>query len=280
MALLEERKLGVQVINAYRRHVYLSPHLDDVALSCGGTIARQVAAGEAVLVVTVFAGDPDLARLSPFAREMHDSWGNPPQPYATRRAEDRAAMRRLGVPFLHLGFPDALYRLDAGGEPLYSDDKMLFGQLHPADDALVDRLEAALRPIVCGLDPTVLYAPLAVGRHVDHQLVTGAALRLLSPPETAPMLWCYEDFPYAAERFPRHAPDTVPAALTRHGGAGWESKDVAIDPALKIEAIACYGSQRALLFGDEESMVREVHDYAAALSTAQPHSERFWRPSK
>ena len=40
----------------YYNHVYLSPHLDDIALSCAGRIAAQVAAGELVLVVTVFSG--------------------------------------------------------------------------------------------------------------------------------------------------------------------------------------------------------------------------------
>ena len=40
------------------RHVYLSPHFDDAALSLGGTLARQVAAGERVLVVTVCSAPP------------------------------------------------------------------------------------------------------------------------------------------------------------------------------------------------------------------------------
>ena len=39
------------------KHVYLSPHLDDAVLSCGGAIHRAGAAGEAVLVITVFAAE-------------------------------------------------------------------------------------------------------------------------------------------------------------------------------------------------------------------------------
>ncbi|RMD73788.1 MAG: PIG-L family deacetylase, partial [Chloroflexi bacterium] len=35
------------------RHIVLSPHLDDAALSCGGFIARATALGEPVLVVNI-----------------------------------------------------------------------------------------------------------------------------------------------------------------------------------------------------------------------------------
>ena len=263
--------------NSYHRHIYISPHLDDAVLSCGGAIARQTEAGETVLVVTLFAGDPDLTCLSPLAQDLHASWGNPPAPYATRRAEDRAAMHHLGAIFLHLGFREAIYRFDAGIDPLYLDEESLFDRPHPGDAPLVARLEAALRPLVCGLDPTIVYAPLAVGQHVDHQLVTQAASRLLSPPETAPSLWYYEDFPYATGLIPRHMPDSVEAALDRHNKGDWQSEDVAIDLAPKVEAIACYHSQMQALFGDEPSMIPAVQDYAASLSTSQPYTERFWQ---
>ena len=50
-------------------HVYLSPHLDDAVLSCGGLIHRQVVAGQRPLVVTIFAGTPPVdVELSDFAR--------------------------------------------------------------------------------------------------------------------------------------------------------------------------------------------------------------------
>ena len=39
-------------------HLYLSPHFDDAALSCGGQIATWTAAGQSVLVVTITGGDP------------------------------------------------------------------------------------------------------------------------------------------------------------------------------------------------------------------------------
>ncbi len=54
--------------------LYLSPHLDDVALSCGGSIAKDREAGLRVLVVSVFSGQPDLDELGPVARGLHEQW--------------------------------------------------------------------------------------------------------------------------------------------------------------------------------------------------------------
>ncbi len=259
------------------QHIYLSPHLDDVVLSCGGAIARQAAAGETVLVVTIFAGNPDLTHLSLLAQEMHAAWGNPPTPYVTRRAEDRAAMRHLGVNFIHLGFQEALYRLTPNASPLYSNLQSLFGQPHPLDIPLTEQLETWLRPLTSRLYPTTLYAPLTVGRHADHQLVNQAARRLPLPSNFGPRLRYYEDFPYAAGHIPRHAPDSVQAALARYAAAEWHSTDLDIDPIIKTEAIACYQSQIASLFGSEAAMAQTLQAYAASLSTEQPYSERFWQ---
>ena len=66
-------------IQAGYRHIYLSPHLDDAALSCGGGIAAQRAAGERVLVVTFCTGAPapDM-QFSDLAQEFHRKWGLAP----------------------------------------------------------------------------------------------------------------------------------------------------------------------------------------------------------
>ena len=79
-------------------HVYLSPHLDDVALSCGGRIWQQAQTGDSVLVVTIFAGapPPDVP-LSPFARELHARWGYLSDADVVRREEDQASLTHLGA---------------------------------------------------------------------------------------------------------------------------------------------------------------------------------------
>jgi len=54
--------------------IYLSPHFDDVALSCGGLVWEQVQAGKAVSIWTVCAGSASVGDLSPFAKELHMRW--------------------------------------------------------------------------------------------------------------------------------------------------------------------------------------------------------------
>ena len=50
-------------------HVFVAPHPDDVALSCGGLIASLRELGQTVTILTVFSGDGASGRLSPYQRE-------------------------------------------------------------------------------------------------------------------------------------------------------------------------------------------------------------------
>jgi LmbE family N-acetylglucosaminyl deacetylase len=50
-------------------HVFVAPHPDDVALSCGGLIASLRELGQTVTIITVFSGDGAAGGLSPYQRE-------------------------------------------------------------------------------------------------------------------------------------------------------------------------------------------------------------------
>ena len=50
-------------------HVFVAPHPDDVALSCGGLIAGLRELGQNVAILTVFSGDGAAGRLTPYQRE-------------------------------------------------------------------------------------------------------------------------------------------------------------------------------------------------------------------
>ena len=50
-------------------HVFVAPHPDDVALSCGGLIASLRELGQNVAILTVFSGDGSSGRLTPYQRE-------------------------------------------------------------------------------------------------------------------------------------------------------------------------------------------------------------------
>jgi LmbE family N-acetylglucosaminyl deacetylase len=251
--------------------MYLSPHLDDVALSSGGLIHRQVQAGTGILVLTIFAGPPVHSELSPLAAELHAQWGHPTEPVAVRRKEDEKAMRLLGADNIHLGYADAIYRFDDTSF-LYLCDEDLFGPLHPSDLKLVSQITEAITEIYSPHQSTI-YAPLAVGNHVDHQLVREAALTLHH--RSHPVIF-YEDYPYVE----------VPGALTREldriGIESWTEEIRRLDEenlAIKIEAIAAYASQIDRLFQGVETMAQRVRDYASALSSEEGYGERYWRLS-
>jgi LmbE family N-acetylglucosaminyl deacetylase len=248
-------------------HVYLSPHMDDAALSCGGAIARFTAAGQRVLVVNVCSGSPPPGGpLSPFAALQHERWGLPPdQAVARRLAEDAEALAILGADGLELGLLDAIYRLPGA----YVDDATLFGPVARGDTLAADA-GPALETLAARLPGAVFYAPLGVGNHVDHVAVHAVAGRLAASGATVAY---YEDFPYAAR-----AEGAVEARLDKLGGADRFGPAVApIDAVIerKLAAVAAYASQLATLFGGREQMERAVADYALRVGGGSL-AERVW----
>ena len=159
-------------------HIYLSPHPDDAALSCGGLIYDQTQRGERALVVTFFVASPPPRAYSPFAQGQHDKWNLETDAMAHRRAEDMAALGILGAEPLYLDYLDCIYRLHPStGAAMYDSEEGIFGQVDAAEAELHLDLAGRVAEIagVARRDLT-LYAPLAVGHHVDHQLLKRAAV--------------------------------------------------------------------------------------------------------
>ena len=241
--------------------IYLSPHLDDVVLSCAGQIYQFVEAGRSVLITTIAAGDASRAELSPFAQHLHDRWQLASDAVATRREEDKAASERLGVDYWHLDVLDCIYRRHPeSGEALYDSEEALFGDIHPAELALVQSLARRLDQIP---KPDQVLAPLAAGHHVDHQLTRLAAEMWLSQDG----LRYYEEFPYVLYE------GAMPADLTQ--AHGWHPQVIELsDRALqtRIEATACYRSQLSTFFLDQNDMARTVKRHVRGTG-----GERIWR---
>src|SRR5215218_6302811 len=94
------------------RHIFLSPHYDDIALSCGGTAALIAQHGRQPVISLLFGSEPDPAQpLTSFAEGMHQQWGmEASEVIAGRRKEEAAALAILGVQDELLPFHDAIYR--------------------------------------------------------------------------------------------------------------------------------------------------------------------------
>lgn len=265
-------------------HVYLSPHYDDVTLSCGGMIHRQTQARQSVLVITIYAAPPPPDEpLSVFAQSMHADWGNLSDVITIRQAEDQAAMAILGADYLRLDFSDAIYRGNPQrGEWYYNNDDELFGQVNSPDIFLAGKIVEAVVELVPAGEETILYAPLGVGHHVDHQLVHAAAWQLR---QQGWKIAFYEDYPYVdphacfATQGREYA--TLAATLATRQKAN-------LQPQLhffseenleaKINSIRAYASQLPTLFGSEADMINCVRNYTLRVGEGRP-AERIWVPS-
>ena len=247
--------------------IYLSPHFDDAAHACGGLLRAHAERGERAVVVTVCAGTPDYTHLSRFAEQQHRQWGRPTEPIGTRRAEDEEAARRLGVATHYLDIPDCIYRRDAHGRPVVYSNRTLFGAVHPDEQPLVRRIAQELLAGVRRRSDTRIIAPLAAGRHVDHQLVRDAALLLAGLRYR--VAW-YEDFPYAGVR------GAVTRARKAFDAPSWECAIFPIDVEQKIEAIRAYESQLKSTFRNERDMEARVRAYNREVAGSDGHAERIW----
>lgn len=240
--------------------IYLSPHLDDVVLSCGGQIYQKSRAGEQVLVVTVMAGDPPASPLSNFARGLHDRWQLGAETVASRRQEDIAALTYLGVDYLHWPIPDCIYRIDpVSGEAYYASEEALFGDVNANEADILNSLVQLLETLPLHWR---LFAPLAVGNHVDHQITRKAAERWLRPKKPI----YYEDYPYA-----RQENAVVIATKSR---ALWRPEIIPLtDEALqaKIDATFYYKSQIGTFFADLEELSSQMNGYCLRIG-----GERTW----
>ncbi len=283
-------------------HIFLSPHLDDAVFSCGGTIAALVAAGHSVKVVTVTAGSAHLARLPYSARRLHSLWGLSGDVVAARREEDLSAASLLGFAPVHLDFLDAIYRSDIRGRFLYPTRDSLFPgggwrRERPLVARLAERLSECARgrwsDAAClggqaagdgkaahgrapGGATWTVYAPLALGNHVDHQLVRQAVRRSgLSP------VW-YEDFPYVGSMPALACGDLRPAArwVARRLGVRTDAIRpvlVPFNPAVRVRAMRVYRSQLSTVFGTEEEMIEDVVRFLPRADGGLP-AERLWYP--
>ena len=76
---------------------FISPHLDDVVLSCSNKIIQLQNQGFEVIIITIFTGYVKGTSLNIFT-DM-----------ATRKSEDIKAMEILGLKYYHLNFYDNIF---------------------------------------------------------------------------------------------------------------------------------------------------------------------------
>jgi LmbE family N-acetylglucosaminyl deacetylase len=169
--------------------------------------------------------------------------------------------------------------------------------IHPDERALPLQLAEEIRGLLEEESPgqaeTVLVAPLAVGNHVDHQLLHAAARALEAAGWT--VLW-YEDYPYSdpARHNPSHRLNPVARRLAALGFGPTTSKQAAylvenVDASLekRITSVEAYESQVRDIFEGRARIRHAISAYAAWVAAQSRDgagatcrfAERFWRLS-
>lgn len=178
------------VLQAPSPCVFLSPHLDDAAFSCGGLLSSLSGRARSV-VVSVFteaAPPPHTLATRSFLRQA----GVPDalELYARRRSEDEKALGSLGCDVVHLGLQDALFRRRKVSAavpswmrravpelvhryPTYRLD-IARGRISGSDREMIAAVAREVAALVRDVGAGVVFLPLGVGRHVDH-LITRIA---------------------------------------------------------------------------------------------------------
>jgi LmbE family N-acetylglucosaminyl deacetylase len=198
-----------------------------------------------------------------------------------RRAEEERFAYLIEGSVVFLDLPDAVFRG-------YEDDDQLLGRPRDDDPAPYE----VLRREIMRLEPQMVYFPLGVGDHVDHQLCREVGLAMLGEgrrwvmpaPDLAGRLAFYEDFPYAWwSDFDGPTGDWVADRLALPTGVELEARysDISQTMTQKAAGIRLYGSQVRRLFRSEQQMLDDLAGYHARVGAAgglPSYAERYWDP--
>lgn len=253
--------------------IFLSPHLDDAVLSCGGLIWELIQKGFSVEVWTVSTMEPDKQELSPYAQMLHARWQNSDNPYKLRKEEDIKALTLLGCKWAHLDFPDCIYRFNREtDDPLIQKDEDLFSKNYQADRLYIYNITRTLEAMLTRRDildyqsglpikKHQFIVPLGVGGHIDHRDTRLAVFQLGLP------LYYYAEYPYA-EKDPDQVNALLPFKSKAHrfkisddGLAAWQA------------AVSCYGSQISSFWSSVDEMRSALANYASL-----PIARTLWKP--
>lgn len=183
---------------------------------------------------------------------------------------------------IFLDLPDAVYRG-------YEGDEQLLGTVR--DDDLPPY--ELLRSEILRLEPQMVYFPLAVGGHVDHQLCREVGLSLLAErrqwvmpaPSFVGKLSFFEDFPYSWWQEDTGPGRTIGVDLDLPVGVGVEPQYSDITDVIdrKAAGIRVYASQLPNMFDSDQALLDDLYGFHARIALAggvPGFAERYWATVK
>ncbi|KAA1188304.1 PIG-L family deacetylase [Photorhabdus heterorhabditis] len=254
-------------------HLFLSPHLDDAALSAGGLIHKLVLENKKVVILTFFT-EYDKYLTSHDSHSVHnDNINSFMKSYSKRVNEDLAFCNKLSAIPIHGKILDCIYRTDQCGELIYKDSAMIYsGQVHESDNAS-DMAQDLINKTLLNYQPDYIYAPLGIGQHVDHIIINNLVYNIKGSRKFKILL--YEDFPYVLGKYPIINPDSLESALLRNNKFNKYAILVDINLKEKMQNILFYESQLGPLFNNKSNLLISLKKYHHSINKTKAQ-ERFW----
>ena len=225
--------------------LFLSPHLDDAAFSCAGSLLTLKNAGWDICHCTVFTAS--VPNPQGFALRCQTDKGIAPDVdyMALRRREDITFAQVMGVSDVrHWDFAEAPHRG-------YESPAALFAGVRDGDEVWKPIAEA-LANLVSELDPPQVFAPQGLGNHADHLQVIAAVRDTIAED----LVCWYRDTPYAIREPDARPSPLLPPDLEDLGTMLPE--DVM---ARKFAGACAYESQIGFQFGGPEEAARKLREF-------------------
>lgn len=242
-------------------YIFISPHLDDVSLSCGGIVHQLSKIGNRVQIWTIFAGDPPSSDYPDFAISLHQRWKLDQDIVKIRRTEDVTSCEILGAGIFHFQYPDCIYRNFGDGQPVVQKEEDLYQEILGNQRLLVNEIS---RELSQKLEPgQILVVPLSIGHHLDHQIVNKSVHLLKNE-----IIYYYTDYPYSLN-------SNVEIKTLIPKNYIQKSFDLANDDINAWhKSVSVYRSQISTFWSDANRMVQEIINYAM-----EDGGNHLWVPS-
>lgn len=234
--------------NSRRRVLVFEPHMDDAALSVGGTMWAM--RDEAKFTLVSVAARSNFTSYYFLDREYFDADAIT----ELRRQESALVMRLLGGTHAMLQEADAPLRYQPGNwtlEWFRHNHRCINARLdHCSPDAEITAWASAIADMLRTTDADEIWMPLGVGGHTDHELTRNACLRALSDvPDIGERckIFFYQDVPYATQ-YPEHTRQILAAMSAAGGVLERIEQDIGAAFSGKLRLNSIYGSQFKLSY--------------------------------
>lgn len=190
--------------NKSKNLYFVSPHLDDAVFSSGGLLSELSKKGYNITLINVFT-KPSTGPYTLSIKKFLKSCGYTDafKLYKDRISEDHDVAKKLGIKVINLNFIDALWRKKNLKFPFNMFAKIIpeMGYIYPIfrfaiakgkidkrDKKLITNVELKIKKVI--KKQSVVFAPMAIGNHPDHQIVRNVSQKLFK------QIIYWADYPY------------------------------------------------------------------------------------